>query len=183
MTLTLAGIPAAIARTLNPCILKLVSDCRCSRRWSCEGYYCSECSLDDVLFAPGFILRGCFRCFLSRVERQKRHQFWQIGGRLVRCGSSNCFIHRVLATFGTRQSRQSQNVGFVGAGQCANAGTESALRVRVPVLSEHSTTIDAASSTAESLVGKNAKLPRENGPNRRGKGECRGQRHGDGRQN
>ena len=40
----------------------------------------------------------------------------------MRSGKTNRFIYRVLTTFGTCQGSQSENVGFVEAGQGANAG-------------------------------------------------------------
>src|ERR1039458_10369474 len=102
-------------------LLKFVNDRSCSGRWSGESYNCGECSLDDALCVPRCLSRGCFRCFLSGVERQKIHQFWQVRSRLVRSGKTNRFINRILTAFGACQGRQPENVSFVEAGQGANA--------------------------------------------------------------
>jgi len=79
--------------------------------------------------------------------------------RLLGGGRANRRSQRHLRPQNLRRAAHAENVGFIKAWHRLNAGDRSSLRVSVPVLSEHNTSIVAASSTADSRVGNTRASP------------------------
>jgi cytochrome c553 len=173
--------PSATAKTLKTLLLKFVGDSGPGGRGRSEGDNRGERALDDSHCGTTFwIRRCCFRGFLDRVERNKSGQLWQADAAVF-CDAAS----RIAASTGSWPPSELARAAMPRTCASSNPGngrtlvTVSSLRVRVPVLSEHNTSIDAASSTAESRVGNTPSFAKRTSSNRSSKGECCRQCHGD----
>ena len=114
-----------------------------------------ECPLDDAALGSVLIDDKGFRALGRRIERNEPHEPL---GRTVRSGFGGCpngRVDRVLIRLGTRQRRQRQHAVHGRTRPAATTSTTSnSLRVSVPVLSAHRTSMAAASCTADSRVSR-----------------------------
>ena len=102
--------------------------------------------------------------FVAGSKAGSLTQLRRVGDALRRRGRANGGVDRVLPALGTRERRQRQHVRLVEAAHRRTSVTVSSLRVSVPVLSAHSTSIVAASSTAERRVGSTPSRARARAP-------------------